>query len=482
MYTTIRWPLILLFALANRHLFAQLPSQSVGPPSPPTASAASVNRLESSSESRSLDKVPGPCASRAPSSKPNPCAKSHKPLFYDNNFEYLNDSGQSPCCLGDVLKQLDVGCCGKLDLGGQYRMRYHHEVGMKGAERFLDTTDDFLLNRLRLYTNYAYGDWTRLYVEGIFADSSGQDFPTRPIDTNYGDLLNAFVDVKLLENSTLRIGRQELLYGAQRTVSPLDWANTRRTFEGVKLMLTQDDWVVDVFWTNFVPVIDTEFDEADYAQRFYGVYATYSCDQDIFELYYLGYDNQDSLFSLHTFGSRIYANRGNWLYELEGAWQGGDAAGVGRRQDDGFITVGIGRPLKSLSWDPVLWLYLDYASSDYNQLFPLAHKYLGFIDAVQRTNIKSVNALFTAKPTDKLSLLLWFYVFQSNDDGPVPSIGGTPSQNASRNLGQELDLILGYKIRPRSDILFGYSHFWRGSKINNPHDADFFYTQWTVNF
>jgi hypothetical protein len=32
------------------------------------------------------------------------------------------------------------------------------------------------------------------------------------------------------------VGRQELLYGAQRLISPLDWANTRRTFEGGKLI------------------------------------------------------------------------------------------------------------------------------------------------------------------------------------------------------------------------------------------------------
>ena len=29
---------------------------------------------------------------------------------------------------------------------------------------------------------------------------------------------------------TLRGGRQDLLFGAQRLIGPLDWSNTRRTF------------------------------------------------------------------------------------------------------------------------------------------------------------------------------------------------------------------------------------------------------------
>jgi hypothetical protein len=30
--------------------------------------------------------------------------------------------------------------------------------------------------------------------------------------------------------------------------------------------------------------------------------------------------------------------------------------------------------------------------------------------------------------------------------------------------------------------MFDYSHFWRGNKILAPQDADFFYTQWEMNF
>jgi len=72
----------------------------------------------------------------------------------------------------------------------------------------------------------------------------------------------------------------------------------------------------------------------------------------------------------------------------------------------------------------------------------LAPKYLGFIDSVQRSNIESPNILITCKPGPKWNFLLWYYHFMSATDGPVPSIGNTPVQNASKDIGDQLDVIL----------------------------------------
>jgi hypothetical protein len=435
---------------------------------------------------------------------PNPCATSHKILFYANDFSYLCKPDYDGCCLGDGLKLMPVGhnCrWGTLDVGGQFRLRYHHELGMGqsavlGPQRFLDTEHDFLLERLRLYTNWKANDWLRVYIEGIYADVTREDdYVPRNIDRNHGDLLNAFVDVGVTDDVTVRFGRQELLYGAQRFISPLDWANTRRTFEGVKLLYTSGDMALDGFYTNFVPVQPFNFDEADYNQSFYGLWGTYSGYSDAtVDLFWIGYEDETAAFSIYTGGGRIYGGMDDWLWELTGAGQTGDAAGLaGTDHQAAMSTVGLGRLLGDSSWKPTAWVYYDYASGNpspnvvgtdnaFNQLFPLAHKYLGFIDAVQRSNIEAVNFLFTAAPTKKTDLLLWYYIFQSNGTSPVPSIGGTPPQSTSKDFGQELDVILTYKIGPRSNILFGWSHLWRGNKILNPQDADFLYSQWELNF
>ncbi|MEZ6121031.1 MAG: alginate export family protein [Pirellulaceae bacterium] len=447
-------------------------------------------------------------AKKAPAKKPNPCATSHKNIFYLNDFSYLKDPCYSGCCLGDGLKLMPVGPCGEygtLDVGGQLRFRYHHEKGMgqnPGLTRFQQNSNDFLLSRMRLYSDWKVNDCVRFYAEGIYAGVTGpNDYIPRAIDENYGDLNNLFVDLKMTDSTTVRLGRQELQYGGQRLVSPLDWANTRRKFEGINILHRQGDWATDVFYTNFVPVDANDFDEADYDQSFYGMYTTYSgLENASLDVYYLGYDHQangapiTTDFSLHTFGARLNGSLDDWLYEVEGGPQFGRQSGLGLDHTAGFFTAGIGRKIKQAPWNTTLWVYYDYASGNniggdfnrFNQLFPLAHKYLGFNDAVARSNIESPNVLLTMKPTDKLSLLLWYYHFMSNQDTDiVPSIGGTPAQSTtSKDFGDELDLIATYSISPRSQILFGWSHLWAGNKIitANRSDEDFFYTEFTLNF
>ena len=438
-------------------------------------------------------------------SAPNPAATSHKTLFYANDFTYLNDPCYQGAYLGDALKLMPVaaGNWGSLDIGGQWRLRYHGEQGMgrEGAAntpRFQDTNNDFLLSRLRLYANWKINDRIRIYAEAIHAEATddGGDYFARGIDQNRGDFLNLFVDLKLSDNLTARVGRQELLYGAQRTVSPLDWANTRRTFEGAKLLYKNGNWAVDTFFTAFVPPVADEFDQADWHQKFYGVYASYSgFDNATLDAYYLGYDSENpdifNDFSLHTLGIRLNGSMNEWLWEFEGGPQFGRQSGFQLDYAAGFATAGIGRKLARRG-SPTLWLYYDYASGEsqvpsgkfnaYNQLFPLAHKYLGFIDAVQRTNIESPNVLFTMKPAAKWDVLLWYYHFMSNTEAPVSALGNRAPQSANKNLGDELDFLLKYSICPRSNVVFGWSHFWRGKKIFGTTDADFVYGQYTLNF
>jgi hypothetical protein len=89
---------------------------------------------------------------------------------------------------------------------------------------------------------------------------------------------------------------------------------------------------------------------------------------------------------------------------------------------------------------------------------------------------------------------MWWHIFflEDTDDVPYTVIGRptVPVAGGDRYLGQELDFTLAYQITPRSDILFGYSHFFTGDWYRtNPvaangfqGDADFFYTQFSVRF
>lgn len=448
-----------------------------------------------------------------PDAKPkNPCAESHKKLFYLNDFSYLEDPNYHGHCFGDQLKLMPLGIYhdwGTLDIGGQQRIQYKHEIGMgnavsgPGALRFEDTEFDTALTRTRLYGNWRATEQFRTYVEFHYADTTtdGGAYRPRPFDDNFGDFLNAFVERSSADSIwTGRLGRQELVYGAERLISVTDWVNSRRTFEGARILYNDGPWSVDGFYTALVPVRPNELDHADWQQPFYGIYSTYTeSPNNTLDIYYIGYDNRHrgeivSDFSLHTFGSRLFRTlEEGWMFETEGGVQLGRQSGLGKNQSAGFATVGLGRKYEDHDLQPQIWGYVDYASGNdggedftrFNQLFPWSHRYLGFIDAVQRSNIFAPNVQLTAKPKEtNWEFLAWYYYFRAAERGDiVPAITATELQSLDEAyLGQELDLIAKYTFGPRSNILVGYSHFWRGDKILGPTDADFTYVQWELNF
>lgn len=484
-------------------------SQSVGQPTAnegqQVIAPLSDQSLSAQCDSCSTNKQCG-CQKRqakpAGDAKPNPCAGSHKPLFYTNNFDYLDDPDYCGSCLGDQLKGHKVGPCGNLDIGGQLRFRYHSEQGMgqrPGQTRFQDTQNDFTLSRLRLYGDWKVNNRLRFYAEGIYAAvlTQNTEYVPRIIDNNFGDFLNLFADVRLSESTIVRVGRQELLYGPQRVISPLDWANTRRTFDGVRTISKFDNSRVDIFWTQPVLPESNDFDSGINDIDFYGTYVTYTgMENKTLDFYVLALNNNTGPTQTEnfvTYGTRLQGSTKNAvLYETEAAIQSGRNQITGQAISANAWMTGLGYQFKCMPWKPTLWGFFDYASGDapggdfnrYNQLFPLAHKYLGFIDAVARSNIESPNLRLTMAPSKKLSLLFWYYNFQADEaQDLVRSIGGTPAQDPTRsNFGNELDCLATYKVNARSSVVGGYSHLWRGGKIIGDTDADFFYLQWTTNF
>ncbi len=446
---------------------------------------------------------------------------AYKGVYYANDFSYINDPCYTDHFPGDALKQLKVGQQGKLDLGGEIRVRYHNEENFRGFG-LTGVDDQFWLTRLRLFANYRVNDWMRVYGEFLYADSGGQNFPSRTIEVNRGELQNLFVDVKLLDTGDskliARAGRQELLYGNQRLVSPLDWANTRRTFDGYKLAYTGADWDIDGFFVNPVNrtlATDNSFDSTDDTIDFYGAYATRKgLPIGNLDFYYLGLDYQIPNANVQTFGSRLSGNRGAWLYEIERGTQFGQN-GNGTDHFAGFFTAGLGRKLDlsvgAASWKPTVWGWYDYASGEddfaqvgrfdngFDHLFPLGHKYLGFMDLFGRRNIQDFNAQLITPINKKVSLLVWYHYFLLNESTTPYNVTLTPFNTttaaADRDLGSEIDVLFNINLNQRNNMLIGYSYFDSGKYYTETSngvagtngipfigDAQFFYMQYSMTF
>jgi hypothetical protein len=441
---------------------------------------------------------------------------AYKGLFYANDFSYLNDRCyDGPEFCGDALKGL---CSGKLDIGGELRLRYHNEKNMRGLG-LTGRDDNFWLTRYRMFANYRMNDCIRLYAEYLYADSGGETFNNRPIEENRGEIQNLLVDAKVTDAMTLRVGRQELLYGNQRLISPLDWANTRRTFDGARFLYKGCTWDVDGFFTHPVRRIaanESKIDDTNLDVDFFGLYASRD-DLAIgtLDAYYLGLDNSALDFNYHTLGTRVAGKSdGGLLYEFEGGVQFGENSPGYGDHGAGFFTGGLGRQLSICTdycgvWKPTVWFWYDWASGGddvpaargddgFDHAFPLAHKYLGFMDLFGRRNINDVNAQFITPLGKKMKLMLWYHYFFLDEKTTPYNVNMTPFNAANpagdRELGHEIDVVLNVTVNPRHSLLFGYSYFAAGdyytstvgipsvSPARSNGDAQFMYTQYQMRF
>jgi hypothetical protein len=482
----------------------------------PTARSGShpVEPVDSIGPAAAVDAPAAACDCDAPA-KPKASPSPYRDPFYNNDFSALDKPDQVSSDPFDALKRICVAPRTTLDLGGEYRLRFHdeHNLLLNGLD------NDFLLQRTRLYGDLWYDGWLRAYAEFIDATSAFEDLTPRTNEENRSDFLNLFGEAKLWADGcgrslSARVGRQELLYGNQRLISPLDWANTRRTFDGAKLFWKSDTWNVDGFWTRPVPFSqhtnnDHNFDHPDQSQQFYGAYAAYhAIENHTWDFFYLRLEEADLRNSAgarigrsdaNTFGARYLGRCSEWLWELEGGYQFGDFGALD--QSAGYYTVGLGYEFRCLPWKPTLWTYFDWASGDsdptdgdrgtFNQLFPLGHKYFGYADLVGRQNIEDWNFLFTAKPHDRVSLLAWWHIFRLEESrDSLYNAAGTATRTdatgaSGTDVGQELDFTVQIQFNQHADVLFGYSHFFAGDFIANTgvgDDADFFYTTFSFKF
>ncbi len=162
------------------------------------------------------------------------------------------------------------------------------------------------------------------------------------------------------------------------------------------------------------------------------------------------------------------------------------------------------------AWEPTVWLWYDWASGgddvpsargddSFDHLFPLAHRYNGFMDLFGRRNLNDVNAQFiTPLLGERISLLLWYHYFFLDEKTSPYGVTMAPfnPDNAAgdRELGHEIDVLFSIAINPRHSALAGYSYFNAGEYFattggipnSDPDrastDAHFLYFQYQMRF
>lgn len=404
----------------------------------------------------------------------------------------------------DSIKYVPLNADGSVwaSFGGQIRFRTEGWGNFNfGAPLTADDHDVYPLNRFLYHTDLHVGKNVRFFVQGKSAFVTDRDLNggSRGLDEDKIDLQNAFIDLSYQLSDTtkftFRTGRQELLFGKQRLVSPLDWSNTRRTFDGLSGTLKLDGWALTGFWTHPVPVRQTSFNRFDPSIGFYGVYAAGKLPTTKVgvDLYWLGlnkgaatYNGTSGSEQRQTVGARIGGKipRSAFNYDLEAAYQFGS---VGANNISAYmIGSRFGYSFAKVATSPQVYVAFDYGSGDdaaggnvgtFNHLFPLGHAYLGYMDSVGRQNIVDLSSGASFKPIRKLLVKAdWHNFWRANINDALYHAGGgvvrAGSAGISRKVGQELDLTFKFPLNRHLMTVLGYSRFFAGDFIQESGPSD----------
>lgn len=444
------------------------------------------------------------------------CAQTRGPVYanlrYEDDYSFLRQEGERSKDPLYQLKLIPVFEKGELSLGGSYRFRYENDHNRRfGASD--PPAQSFYLHRLFLFADIQIAGRARLFGEFKYADIVGNELPPPVTAHDKFDWENLFLDFWLLKSERgtmgLRAGRQEMLFGRERTISPSDWLNTRRTFDGLRLMAHAGGWKFDAFATRPVELDPQEFNQADESQIFAGIYLQRPLPNKTFAAYYLWLREQDERvnsgsgtpggFNYHTLGLAFEGRQKNFDWTGEAAYQSGN-----------FSTDGIAAYMLSLEggytfstiWaKPRLALGFDVETGDqdpaddkkqtYNLLFAVGHPYFGWADQVGRQNIKSAAVFLTAKPHARITVKLqgYHFVLEEKRDA-LYNAGGAVSRRdatgaAGGQVGDEFDAEVTFNFNVHLSAMLGYTRFMPGNFIKNTGAAathSLFYVMVPVKF
>jgi hypothetical protein len=440
-------------------------------------------------------------------------------LPFEEDWSVLRDRNERE--LLDPIKYIPFDDAGRFWLsgGGQLRGRIELWSNYQYGQSTPDVDDSYFLTRIRFHTDLHLTQYFRVFAEFKSALSTRRTLTggRRNTDVDTADLQNAFAELKLpLAEVDLGIvgGRRELQFGAQRLVSPLDWANVRRTFLLGMAYARGETWDASGFWSQPVVVDKHDFNERDKDTQFYGIYTNFdlpkhgtSVNSLGLDVYWLALQFETARASngsqgpgtRHTIGGRLFGDipATPLNFDLEAAAQVGNV-GI----DDilaGMVSAKATWPFSDTLFSPAVYLGYDWASGDsgaggkvgtFDQLYPLGHAYLGLIDSVARQNIHSVQSGVRIKPFEKALLeMTWLAFWLEDVNDALYDAGGSvirldPTASSSF-VGGEVDITFKYPLFRGIDTLVGYSHFFAGQFLSDSgpdDDVDFGYLQIQYTF
>jgi hypothetical protein len=446
--------------------------------------------------------------------KPGDKPPEYQKLRYDEDYSYLKDPAKRTD-FWDPIKYIPLSASGDtyLSLGGEARLKYELYKNYRWDPNAPDK-DGYLLQRYLLSADLHLGGSIRVFGQLQSSLEDGRAGGARGTDENSIDIHQLFADFKLPlgdtggdNDVTLRLGRQEMLYGSQRLISVRDSPNIRRSFDAVRLLTKFGDWHIDAFYSRPVEDDPGAFDDwGDNGTTFWGVYATHpipflkGANAD---LYFLDLDRPDAEFVQGTgdehrqsVGTRVFGKAGGLDYNFEGVYQwgsfaGGDILAWTLASDTGYT-------FKDAAWTPRVGLRADIISGDtfqsttklgtFNPLFPRG-AYFGEASLIGPANLIDIHPTLDLHVTEDVKVTAdWDIFWRYSDHDGIYDNGGNVIRGpdgTAKFIGHQASIGVEWQIERHMTFNACYSHSFAGEYIKESgpgSDVDFIAVWATYRF
>ena len=413
---------------------------------------------------------------------------------YEDDYSFLSSAENRGGDPFNRLKKIPLLGKAELTFGGQYRFRFERDEN----RRFGATTpssQSFNLHRVYLFAEARLAQKFRLFGEFKYAAIAGNELPAPVTAEDEPDVQNLFAEIWARHDAQtklgLRAGRQELLFGKQRVIGPSDWANNRRTFDGLRLIAHVRGWKIDGFVARPVEFIPERMNKAFEEQTLAGVYAQRPRGNKSFSAYYVAMKNKvppptvgiaaTGRLLCHTIGAGFDGKAGNFDWTNEAAHQFGDFSGS--EISAYMVTLEGGYTLAKIFLKPRVAAGFDLASGDknpseanyqtYSQLFPTAHPFLGWADQTGRQNLRAFSLQLSAQPHRRVTLRLQGFKFslaQNRDafyNKAAVAVRRSITGAAGTELGREIDAEAAINLGVHASVMLGFAQFRPGDFVKN---------------
>ena len=386
-------------------------------------------------------------------------------------------------------------------IGGEFRNRIESRQGLAYRE---GSNDTYTLVRVRVDIAVKPAEWLEFGFQGQDSRAPGiREVPVLGAFEDGFDVRQAHVRIgKADAPVNLTVGRQLLAYGDQRLVGALDWSNTSRVFDAVKLAMRAGSVKVDVFSASVVQNDpERRINQSLEGNNIHGIYAAIEdvIPKSTIEPYVLWQTTPLTMNELqmrgdmdrYTTGTRIWGrDLGPWDYNAALVGQRGDLAGASIEAWAYYAELGY-----SLDRDlePRLFAEYNFGSGDddptdgkvggFVDVYPTAHRWYGYNDLVGWRNIKNLRLGTQVQAHEKLGLQFDFHSFWLvSERDALYNVGGrltvpAPAGGiANKKVGDEVNVTFSSAPTERIGVSGGIGYMFPGPflKANTPGSGNTF--------